>query len=79
MAIPGTTPVTASVAPSSVDDTYPTHDDSTELGGLRPVANVAERNTIPMPYRKEGMAVFVMSLNQLHVLGPDLVTWTQRA
>lgn len=78
MPIPGTVPVSAKLAPTDPLDTYPTHADDDCRGGLRSVADVAARDAIPAERRKAGMAVIVRSLGgKMHILGDDLVTWTQ--
>ncbi len=56
-AIPGSVRVTGFIAPSDTTDLYPSHDAIWGRGGLRSVADAAERNAITDQRRAEGMIV----------------------
>lgn len=73
MPIPGTTTVPAKIAPSSLLDTYATHDEQFGQGGFRTVATITDRNNIPNARRKEGMIVMVKSPRKFYQLGPSLL------
>ena len=73
--IPGTN-VAAPIVPGSTEDVFPTHDAQYGRGGFRAVADVAERNAIPVERRSAGMVVRTISTGTNWVLGADLLTWT---
>ena len=77
MSIPGTTVVTAPVAPSDALDTYPSHAALWGKGGLRTVATLGERDTIPTLRREAGMLVYVIDEAKYYQLGADLASWTE--
>jgi hypothetical protein len=68
MPIPGTVPVSGIIAPSSTQDTYPVTDPQYGLGGLRTVADLAERDALPVSRRQIGMLVYVTSTNKHYIL-----------
>jgi hypothetical protein len=68
MPIPGTVPLSGTVAPTSELDTFPVTNPKYGLGGLRTVANTTERNDIPTERRQVGMIVYVMDLNAYYGL-----------
>lgn len=57
MAIPGTIPLSGTLAPFGLTDTYPITDAVYGIDGLRNVADNTERNAIPDERRREGMIV----------------------
>lgn len=57
MAIPGTIPLSGTLAPFGLTDTYPITDAVYGIDGLRNVADNIERNAIPDERRREGMLV----------------------
>jgi len=57
MIIPGTIPLSGTIAPFSSTDTYAITDAAYGKDGLRNVADNTERNAIPDARRKEGMLV----------------------
>lgn len=59
MPIPGTVPLSGTVAPTSELDTFPVTNPAYGLGGLRTVANKNEANLIPTERRQVGMIVYV--------------------
>lgn len=59
--IPGTVGLGGKIAPKDENDKYPVTDPKYGLGGLRTVANLTERNSIPYPRREIGMMVYVTS------------------
>ncbi len=59
--ISGTTQVTSPIAPTSTVDIYATHDAFYGKDGLRNVASLVERNSIPTLRRKAGMLVGVLA------------------
>jgi hypothetical protein len=59
--IPGTVGLGGKIAPKDENDKYPVTDPRYGLGGLRTVANLTERNSIPYPRREVGMLVYVTS------------------
>jgi hypothetical protein len=76
MAIPGTVPVSSSIAPLSAVDTYASHQALYGKGGLRTVETIVERNGIATPRREVGMLVYVKEGGgSLWQLGSDLTTW----
>lgn len=77
MAIPGTQPVFATIAPSAVGDTYPTHDEVWSKGGYRSVADNTERDGLSSEYLREGMLVFVTGTGLTWQLAADLTTWNE--
>lgn len=75
MAIPGTTPITAPVAPTAAGDNYPATLVEHQYGGWREVADNTARDAIKSNLRSEGMVVRVISTGLEWVLDGDLVTW----
>lgn len=78
--IPGTK-VLSTIVPLDTADTYATHNPKYGKGGLRTVANEAERTgtlgtQLPMPRREEAMIVFQADNKHFYQLGADLITWT---
>lgn len=73
--IPGTLRVLAPIAPSGTTDTYPTHMAAYGKGGLRTVANLAERDAIPAARREAGMLVWVDSEGVFYRLASNLADW----
>ena len=63
MPIPGTVPLSGTVAPTSELDTFPVTDPRYGLGGLRTLATKGERNDIPTARRQVGMIVYVTEDN----------------
>jgi hypothetical protein len=61
MPIPGTVQVTGPIAPTSLGDTYPSHEAIFGLGGLRTVAAPTGLNAIPDARREQGMIAFTQS------------------
>lgn len=59
--ISGTTQVTSPIAPTSVIDLYPTHDNIYGQDGLRNVLTTLDRNAIPNLRRRAGMLVGVLA------------------
>lgn len=78
MPIPGTTPVTAMIAPTSELDSYPTHRASWGLGGFQGVATVADRDAIVTERREANMWVYVLETDTVYILQSDKVTWTEK-
>ena len=78
MAIPGTVPVTAPIAPTSDLDTYPSHIAEYGKGGYQSKPDIAGRNAIIDERRTSGMMVSVESDGLIYVLGPGLTNsdWT---
>jgi hypothetical protein len=74
-AIPGTTPVTAPVAPTSDGDVYPSHLAAYGKGGLRTVATLTDRNNIPNARKEAGMQVYVIETHLTYKLSEDLAEW----
>ena len=68
MPIPGTVPLSGTVAPTSELDTFPVTNPKYGLGGLRTVANTTERNEIPTERRQVGMIVYVTGDNSYYGL-----------
>jgi hypothetical protein len=68
--------VIAPVVPFSTDDAYPSHEALYGKGGLRTVANTAERDAIPSLRREAGMLIYVVDAGEYQRLGNDLATWT---
>lgn len=75
MAIPGTTPITAPVAPTAAGDNYPATLVEHQYGGWREVADNTARDAIKSNLRSEGMVVRVIATGLEWVLDGDLVTW----
>ena len=71
MPIPGTVPLSGKVAPTSELDTFPVTDPRYGLGGLRTVADITERNSIPAERRQVGMMVYVLSESLYYRLAGD--------
>lgn len=78
MPIPGTTPVTAMIAPTSELDSYPTHKASWGLGGFQGVATLADRDAIVTERREANMWVYVLETDTVYILQSDKVTWTEK-
>ena len=53
--------VTGPLTTTSPSDTYPTHDSTVGLGGLRTIATTILRNAIPNARRTQGMLVFTVA------------------
>lgn len=79
MPISGTIPVSGIIAPSSAQDTYPVTDPQYGLGGLRTVADTAERDALPTARRQVGMVVYVTDLAKHYILlnGISNTDWTE--
>lgn len=79
MPIPGTVPVSGIIAPSSVQDTYPVTDPKYGLGGLRTVADLVERDSLPTDRRQVGMLVYVTDQAKHYILlnGISNTNWTE--
>lgn len=75
MPIPGTTPISARIAPTSELDTWATHEAKWGKGGLRTVATTVDRDTIMVERREVGMEVFVVDTASKWRLASDLVSW----
>lgn len=60
--------VTQTIITNDTADLYPTHIDSLGKGGYMVVSTIAMRNRIPMKRRKQGMLVFVQSVDTLYKL-----------
>jgi hypothetical protein len=56
------------IVPSDSLDTYATHDEKYGRGGYRSVDTLEDRDTIPEPRRKEGMKVYVVSIDTEYYL-----------
>lgn len=72
MAISGTTPITAPVAPSSASDAYPSHIAEYGKGGYMAVADNAARDAIVAARRTYGMQVYVIATGITYIMGPGL-------
>ena len=72
MAIPGTTPVAAPIAPTSEIDVFATHQDWRGAGGLRSVETAIELEAIFVPQLVVGMEVYVADEKKFYRL--DLIT-----
>ena len=72
MAISGTTPITAPVAPTSAGDTYASHIAEYGKGGYMSVADNATRDAIPEARRTYGMQVYVIATGVTYIMGPGL-------
>ena len=79
MPIPGTVPLSGTVAPTSELDTFPVTNPKYGLGGLRTVANKGEANLIPQERRQVGMIVYVTDENVYYGLagGTGNQNWVQ--
>lgn len=75
MAIVGTTPVTARIAPTDAVDTYATHEAQWGKGGYMSVASNDARDAITTARREEGMLVFVRNTAATWRLAANLTTW----
>jgi hypothetical protein len=75
MPIPGTVPVTAPIAPTATGDVYPSHQAIYGKGGLRTVATLTERDSIPAARREAGMLVHVVADASYWQLDDDLSNW----
>lgn len=72
------TNIGAPIVPGAEADQFPTHIDKYGSGGYRAVANVDERDAIPMARRRAGMVVFVIETQQSWVLSANLTTWLEQ-
>ena len=65
------------IIPFDSNDTYPTHEDTYGLGGMRSVSNLSVRDSIPSERRKEGMIVKVIDTDLFYDLkdGIDNSNW----
>lgn len=71
--INGTVQVTGPVAPSDVNDTYPTHSSKYGKGGVHEASTTTDRNNIPLDRREWGMLCNVYNhtgYNGIYVLKP---------
>ena len=66
------TNIAAPVVPFADTDSYATHDETYGRGGYRSVADIDERDAIPLQRRKAGMLVRVLSEKVTYELGEDL-------
>ena len=75
---PGGVQVTGFMSPSSLTDTYPTHDSQFGLGGSHEVADETARNAIPADRRREGMTCYTSSDQQTWQLQGGIldINWT---
>jgi hypothetical protein len=74
--IPGVA-VTGSIVPTDTVDTYATHQALYGKGGLRTMATLSDRNSIPAARREAGMMVRVTADNSIWRLNSDLTTWRE--
>jgi len=72
MAISGTTPITAPVAPTSAGDTYASHIAEYGKGGYQSVADTTARNAITTDRRTAGMCVYCRTEGLAYILGTGL-------
>lgn len=72
MAISGTTPITAPVAPTSAGDSYASHIAEYGKGGYQSVADTTARNAITTDRRTAGMCVYCRTEGLAYVLGAGL-------
>lgn len=72
MAISGTTPITAPIAPTSAGDTYASHIAEYGKGGFMSVANVTARDAISTDRRTAGMHVHCITEDKTYELGAGL-------
>ena len=70
--IPNSVPLTGLVAPTDDKDDYAVIDPIYGIDGLRSVQDLAARDVISMPRRREGMLVYTRSDKKYWQLGPDL-------
>jgi len=75
MAIPGTVPITAPVAPTATGDVYPSHIGEYGKGGLHIAADNTARDAITTERRTEGMLCWSIAASSMFQLDPDMVTW----
>jgi hypothetical protein len=77
--IPNSVPLTGLLAPTDEADTFPVTDLIYGIDGLRAVADVAERDAIATPRRREGMLVYTRFEGKYWKLGVDLsnASWTE--
>ena len=68
MPIPNTISLTGPIAPTSLNDVYPTHFSIFGKGGHREVDTLQDRNRIPEERRSLGMTVYVISENTIFIL-----------
>ena len=76
MAQPGTTPIGAPIDTYAAGNTYATHLASRGKGGLRSVADDAERGLISALRKEEGMMIWHIFDQEFQKLNADLTTWT---
>lgn len=74
-AIKGTN-VLAPVVPFDTTDAHASHEARWGRGGYRSVADIAERDAIPMLRREAGMLVLTLSDGITWRLNENLTTWT---
>lgn len=67
----GGVPITGYISPTDTSDTFATHDSVLGRGGLREVANLAERDAIPGDRRRIGMLVYVINESKYYALFGD--------
>jgi hypothetical protein len=75
MAIPGTQPVSAMIAPYQTGSTYATHSSEYGLGGYDSVADLTALNAISVDRRQNGMLRYVRAEGKEYRLEADLTTW----
>lgn len=73
----GTVILSGMISPTDTTDKYPTHEDKLGKGGYMSVADIAERDNIPLLRRKQGMMVYVVSTNIIFQLinGIENINW----
>lgn len=64
----GSIPLSGAIGTTAASDAFPTHYDHLGYGGMRSVADSAERNAIPLARRAFGMLVFSVADNKLYKL-----------
>jgi len=64
--------VTAPIRPVSIFDKYPVALQNEIKGGMHSVANLLERNTIPIERRCIGLFCYVASLDRIYYLKDDI-------
>jgi hypothetical protein len=76
--IPGTN-VAAPVVPFTTGDIYATHSDAYGQGGYRSVADITERDALPLLRRSHGMLVYVISEDKTYQLktGVTNLDWVE--
>lgn len=68
MAIMAGTRIVQPVVPNDSEDTYPTHLEYYGKGGYKSVSDLTERDNISVDRQKLGMAVYVVSDNNIYIL-----------